>query len=247
MAAKSAIIYGWAPVFEAVRARGRAVHKLLVARQSKPHRLTELLAEARRAGIPVHFVSRDVLDRLIPQGTHQGVVAYLAAGEYVDPQDILAALPPEALLVLLDHVEDPRNLGAILRTAHCAGVYAVIIPKDRAAGLTEVVAKTSAGAWVYTPLARVTNLVAFCRELRERGVRIVGVEADGEVPYTKAEYGGSVAFVFGSEGKGLRRLTRAHCDLIVSIPLKGQITSLNVSVAVGIVLFEALRQRALHS
>ncbi len=243
MTTKPAIIYGWAPVREAIRARSRAVHKVLVARGGKQHRRNELLAEARSAGVPVHLVSRAVLDRLAPQAVHQGVIAYLAAGEYADPEQILANLTEETLLVLLDQVEDPRNLGAILRTAHGAGAQAVVIPKDRAVGLTEVVAKTSAGAWVYTPLARVTNLAAFCRQLRERAVRIIGVEADAPVPYTDVAYTGPIAFVFGSEGRGLRRLTRAHCDLIVSIPMKGRITSLNVSVAVGIVLFEALRQR----
>ncbi len=241
MTTKPAIIYGWAPVREAIRTRSQAVHKVLIARGGK--RRNELVAEARSAGIPVHLVSRAVLDRLAPQAAHQGVIAYLAAGEYADPEQILANLTEETLLVLLDHVEDPRNLGAILRTAHGAGAQAVVIPKDRAVGLTEVVAKTSAGAWIYTPLARVTNLAAFCRQLRERAVRIIGVEADGPVSYTEVAYTGPIAFVFGSEGKGLRRLTRAHCDLIVSIPMKGQINSLNVSVAVGIVLFEALRQR----
>ncbi|MCS6816133.1 MAG: 23S rRNA (guanosine(2251)-2'-O)-methyltransferase RlmB [Blastocatellia bacterium] len=244
MTTKPTIVYGWAPVREAIRARGRAVHKVLVARGGKRQRMNELLAEARGAGIPVHIVSRAVLDRLAPQAVHQGVIAYLAAGEYADPEQILAHLTEETLLVLLDHVEDPRNLGAILRTAHGAGAQAVVIPKDRAAGLTEVVAKTSAGAWIHTPLARVTNLAAFCRQLRERAVRIIGVEADGPIPYTEVAYTGPIAFVFGSEGKGLRRLTRAQCDLLVSIPMRGQITSLNVSVAVGIVLFEALRQRA---
>jgi len=230
-------------VREALRARSHAVHKVLVAREGKRQRLNALVAEARRAGVPVHVVARAVLDRLAPQAVHQGVIAYLAAGDYADPEQLLAALTEETMLVLLDHVEDPRNLGAILRTAHGAGAQAVVIPKDRAAGLTEVVAKTSAGAWVYTPLARVTNLAAFCRQLRERAVRVIGVEADGPIPYTEVAYTGPVAFVFGSEGKGLRRLTRAQCDLLVSIPMKGQISSLNVSVAVGIVLFEAVRQR----
>jgi 23S rRNA (guanosine2251-2'-O)-methyltransferase len=239
----SAVIYGWAPVREAVRARGRAVQKLLVAREGKRHRVNELVTEARRAGIPVHIVSRAVLDRLAPRAVHQGILAYLAAGDYADPEELLATLSDDVVLVLLDHVEDPRNLGAILRTAHCAGARAVVIPKDRAAGLTDVVAKTSAGAWVYTPLVRVTNLAAFCRELRERSIRVIGVEADGPIPYTDVSYTGPVAFVFGSEGKGLRRLTRAQCDLLVSIPMRGQISSLNVSVAAGIILFEALRQR----
>lgn len=243
MVTKPAIIYGWAPVREAIRAQGHAVHKVLIARGGKRHRLNELVAEARSAGVPVHWVSRAVLDRLAPQAVHQGVIAYLAAGEYADPEHILASLTEETVLVLLDHVEDPRNLGAIVRTAHGAGAQAVVIPKDRAAGLTEVVAKTLAGAWVYTPLVRVTNLAAFCRQLHERAVRIIGVEADGPIPYTEVAYTGPIAFVFGSEGRGLRRLTRAHCDLLVSIPMKGRITSLNVSVAVGVVLFEALRQR----
>jgi 23S rRNA (guanosine2251-2'-O)-methyltransferase len=242
-----ALIYGLSPVVEALRSRRRSVNKIVIAQGAHSARLQELINLARSAGIPLQFVPREKLDHLAAATKHQGVVAYLAGFEYADGDEILGSIQPDSLLVLLDEVEDPRNLGAIIRTAHCAGARAVVIPKHRAVGLTETVAKTSAGAVAYTPVARVTNLVSFIRQLKDCGVRVVGVEADGNVPHTRGDYSGPVAFVFGSEGTGLRRLTKEHCDLIVSIPMRGQINSLNVSVAVGVVLFEVLRQRTANT
>ncbi|HTG16298.1 MAG TPA: 23S rRNA (guanosine(2251)-2'-O)-methyltransferase RlmB, partial [Blastocatellia bacterium] len=170
--------------------------------------------------------------------------AIASAASYADEEQILAGITTDSLLVLLDGVEDPHNLGAIIRTAECAGATAVIIPERRAAHVTEVVAKTSAGATEYLPIALVTNLARFIEQLKQRNVWVVGVEQSGEMPYTQYDYAGAVALVLGGEGQGLHRLVRDRCDVIVSIPMRGRIGSLNVSVAAGVVLFEALRQRS---
>jgi 23S rRNA (guanosine2251-2'-O)-methyltransferase len=166
-----------------------------------------------------------------------------AAASYTDEDDLLDRITPQSLFVLLDGVEDPHNLGAIIRTAECAGATAVIIPERRAAHITEVVAKTAAGATEYLPVARVTTLAIFIEKLKQHNVWVVGVEATGDMDYTRYDYKTAVALVFGGEGHGLHRLVRERCDVTVSIPLSGRITSLNVSVAVGVVLFEAMRQR----
>lgn len=246
MTHKESVIYGVSPVAEALQAHPHQVNKILVAAGVRSNRLTHIIERARCAGIPVHIRERDHLARLLGHAHHQGVIAFLAPRCYARAEDILRALGPDSLVVVLDEVEDPRNLGAIIRTAHCAGVDAVVLPARRAAGVTETVAKTSAGAVEYTPVARVTNLVRFLRQLKDQGVRVLGVEAEGKTPYTESVYEGPVALVFGSEGYGLRRLVKETCDLLLSIPLRGRISSLNVSVAVGIVLFEALRQRSLR-
>lgn len=246
MTRQELIIYGLSPVSEALQAHPQRVNKILVAAGAHSDRLKQVVRHARSAGIPVHVRERDHLRRLLGHTHHQGIVAFLAARSYASPDDVLQALRPDTLLVVLDEIEDPRNLGAIIRTSHCAGVDAVVLPTRRAAGVTDTVAKTSAGAVEYTPIARVTNLVRFLRELKERGVRILGVDVGGQMPYTHPLYEAPVALVFGSEGYGLRRLVKETCDLLISIPLRGRISSLNVSVAVGIVLFEALRQRSLR-
>lgn len=245
MKRRESLVYGIAPVCEALRANPHRVHKILLASGAVSERLRHILQLARSARIPIHRRERDHLTRLLGHAHHQGVIAFLAARSYACADEILETLRPDTLVVVLDEIEDPRNLGAIIRTAHCAGVDAVVIPARRAAGVTEIVAKTSAGAVEYTPIARVTNVVQFLHALRERGVRILGVDVQGPTPYTDPVYDGPVAMVFGSEGHGLRRLVKETCDCLLSIPLKGHITSLNVSVAVGIVLFEALRQRSL--
>jgi 23S rRNA (guanosine2251-2'-O)-methyltransferase len=237
------MIWGVNTVLEALRSQTRPIHKILILKGAKHHRLRELIDLGRAANIPIQFVERNALDRATGRGTHQGVVAHVAAQPYVQADNIVSNLTPDSLLVLLDEVEDPHNLGAILRTAHCAGADAVVITKHRSVGLTQIVAKASAGAIEYIPVARVTNLASFLDELRERGVRLIGVEASGQQIYTQCDYTGPVALIFGSEGKGLRRLTRDKCDTTVFIPMAGKIDSLNVSVAVGVILFEARRQR----
>jgi 23S rRNA (guanosine2251-2'-O)-methyltransferase len=240
-------IYGLAPVLEALRARRRPIHKIVIASGANQARLNELVEAARRAGVAVEKRDRRALDELTRNANHQGVVAFVAPpgsqNAYVDAETILDSLGEPPLVVLLDGIEDPHNLGAILRTCEGAGVGGVFIPEHRAAGLNETVAKTSAGAVEYVRVARVTNLVPLIAELKDRGLWIVGVEGGTGTIYSSFDLNIPLALVFGSEGKGLRRLVREKCDAVVSIPMRGRINSLNVSVAAGVVLFEVLRQR----
>ena len=236
-------IYGVLPVIEALRAGGRRIERIVIAEGARHERLRDIFDLAKRARVPIRKEPRIALDRLAAGANHQGVIAIAAATTYADEDELLDRLTPQCLLVLLDGVEDPHNLGAIIRTAECAGAVAVVIPERRAAHVTEVVAKTAAGATEYLPIARVTNMASFIEKLKQRNVWVVGVEASGDMGYTQYDYRGAVALVFGGEGHGLHRLVRERCDVTVSIPLHGRITSLNVSVAVGVVLFEALRQR----
>ncbi|HEY7544800.1 MAG TPA: 23S rRNA (guanosine(2251)-2'-O)-methyltransferase RlmB [Blastocatellia bacterium] len=236
-------LYGVLPVLETLRAGSRRIERIVIASGARHERLREVIELARQSGIPVRHEPRVALDRLTANANHQGVVAIVAAAGYADEEELLARISDETLLVLLDGVEDPRNLGAIIRTAECAGATAVIIPERRAAPLTDIVVKTAAGATEYLPVARVTNLAAFIERLKKRKVWVVGVESGGETNYTEYDYSGATALVFGSEGQGLHRLVRERCDTLVSIPMRGRVTSLNVSVAVGVVLFEAVRRR----
>jgi 23S rRNA (guanosine2251-2'-O)-methyltransferase len=236
-------IYGLMPVLEALRSGRRRIDEILLAQGNRAARLEELLAAARRVNIPVRQLKRAQLDRLAAGANHQGVIAIAQPASYIDLDDLLKTAPPLPLYVLLDGVEDPHNLGAIIRTAECAGAQAVIIPEHHAVGLTETVAKASAGAVEYLPIARVTNLVHAIDELKSRNIWVVGVEADSRVNYTNWDFKVATALVFGSEGKGVRRLVKEHCDTLVSIPLLGRVTSLNVSVAAAILLYEAVRQR----
>jgi 23S rRNA (guanosine2251-2'-O)-methyltransferase len=226
-----------------LRAQTRPVHKILLAEGAKNPRISELIDLARASNIPIERVSGNTLDQLTRNNKHQGVVAVVAVKSFLDEEELLAHLTPTSVLVILDEVEDPHNLGAIIRTAHCAGADAVVITKHRSAGLSEVVAKASAGAIEYLPVVRVTNLVSFFERLKEADVRVIGVDPAGGSTYNRYPYTRPLALVFGGEGKGLRRLTRERCDERLSIPLRGKIDSLNVSVAVGVVLFEVLRQR----
>ncbi len=240
-------IYGLAPALEALRARRRKIHKILIASGAHQSRLNEIVETARRAGVAVEKRDRRELDELTRHANHQGVVALVAPldqkNAYVEAEEILDSMGDPPLVVLLDGVEDPHNLGAILRTCECAGVDGVFIPEHRAAGLSETVAKTSAGAVEYVRVARVTNLVPLIGELKERGLWVVGVEGGTGNLYSDFDLKVPLAVVLGSEGKGVRRLVREKCDAIVSIPMRGKINSLNVSVAAGIVLFEVVRQR----
>src|SRR2546423_4903706 len=237
-------IYGVLPVIEALRAGGRRIERIVIAEGARHERLREVYDLAKRAHIAIRKEPRIALDRLAAGANHQGVVAIAAATSYADEDELLDRLTPQALLVLLDGVEDPHNLGAIIRTAECAGAAAVVIPERRAAHVTEVVAKTAAGATEHLPVTRVTNLANFIEKLKRHNVWLVRVDASGDMDYTRYDYAGAVALVFGGEGHGLHRLVRERCDVTVSIPLHGRITSLNVSVAVGVVLIEALRQRS---
>jgi 23S rRNA (guanosine2251-2'-O)-methyltransferase len=226
------------PVREALGA-GRTLERVMVAQGAGGARLQEIIDLARRAGVPVRFEPRASLDRVAGSAAHQGVVALGAARQYADLDEVAGA----ELVVLLDGVEDPHNLGAIVRTAHAAGAGAVIIPERRAASLTDVVAKAAAGALEHLPVARVTNLNRSLEDLKKRGYWIYGLDERGTEAYDQVEYGSPCAFVLGGEGKGLHEQVRKHCDLLVRIPMAGQISSLNVSVAAGVVLFEWRRRR----
>ncbi|HLF85027.1 MAG TPA: 23S rRNA (guanosine(2251)-2'-O)-methyltransferase RlmB [Blastocatellia bacterium] len=236
-------IYGVLPVLEALRAGARRIDRIVIAEGVRDSRLREVLEAARRARVPVRREPRVSLDRLTNHANHQGVLAVSSAASYSDADDLLCRISPDTVFILLDGVEDPQNLGAIIRTAECGGASAIIVPERRAAHLTDAVAKTSAGAVEHLPVARVTNLASFIEELKKHNVWVVGVESSGQMAYTEFNYSGATALVFGGEGGGLHRLVRERCDAVVSIPMRGKVTSLNVSVAVGVVLFEALRQR----
>jgi 23S rRNA (guanosine2251-2'-O)-methyltransferase len=239
-------IFGIKPVIEALRA-GRPVQRVLIAEQRKSDQeVQEIIRFARGGGIEVRMTTRDALNREAPNALHQGVLAVVAAHEYATLDDILG-IPSQKkqtpLFLVLDGVEDPRNLGAILRTAEVAGVHGVILPERRAAGLTETAAKTAAGAVEYVPVVKVVNIVNTLEDLKKCGVWIAGADAGGGLVYWDADFIRPTAIVLGGEGKGIRRLVREHCDYLVSLPLMGRINSLNVSVASGVLLYEVLRQR----
>ena len=239
------IIEGRNAVTEALRA-GTPIDKIFLARGDTDASLAHIAAAARDKGIVVVDADRRKLDNMSVTHAHQGVVAQAAVREYVDVEDILQIARDRGekpLLVVCDELSDPHNLGAVLRTAECAGAHGVIIPKRRSAGLTAIVAKTSAGAVSYVPVARVSNLTACLKELKDQGVWIFGATANGDVPLYQADLKGSAAIVIGSEGTGMSRLVEENCDFKVSIPMRGQLNSLNASAAAAILLYEAVRQR----
>ena len=226
----------------------RPLDSLVVARGSHGNRIEELVRLARQHGIPVRFEERIQLDRAAGTREHQGVVAFVAASPSASFEDLLKPRDPHAalgLLVLLDGVEDPQNLGAIVRTALAAGAQGVVIPERRAAGLTESVARASAGALAHLPVARVKNLSRAMEDMKHAGYWLVGLDERAEKRHTEADFKVPVGVVLGGEGKGLHALVRERCDFLVSIATTGPVRALNVSVAAGVVLFEAVRQREL--
>jgi len=239
----SETIYGVHPVVEALRARRRPIDRILVAAERQDARVRQVIDAAREAGVPVQRQPRVALDRLSGGGRHQGVVAVVGGMAYADPETTLGGLKGPALLVVLDGVEDPRNLGSTIRSAAAAGADALFLPERGAAGLTGVCVKASAGAAERLPVARIGNVVYFLKSLKEKGIWVVGLDAEGERGWTDFDLCQPVALVFGGEGRGLRRLARETCDIVLSIPLAHGVESLNLSVAAGIVLFEAVRQR----
>jgi len=228
------------PVREALRAR-RAFDKVLIAKGSAGPRIQEIVTLCRDQSIRMRFESREVLDRAAKGVPHQGVVAFGAAHQYAELEDIL---PDARLLVILDGVEDPHNLGAIIRTAHAAGVNGIIVPERHSAPLSEAVARVSAGALEYMPVARVTNVARLLEQLKQRHFWIYGLDERGAEPYDCVEYTEPAAIVLGSEGRGLHDNVRKHCDFLINIPMAGAVSSLNVSVAAGVVLFDWKRKRA---
>ncbi len=241
------LIEGRNAVLEALRA-GRSIDKLYLAKGETDKTLAHIAARARAAGVVVVEADRRKLDALSvsPTKAHQGVVAVAAVKEYCSLADILRVAeergePP--FVLVCDEISDPHNLGAILRSAECVGAHGVVIPKRRSAGVTGIVDKTSAGAAEHVPVARVPNLPAALRELQERGLWIYGTAADGPADLWHTDFTGPLALVIGSEGEGMGRLVREHCDFLVRIPLRGKLDSLNASAAAGILMYEVLRQR----
>jgi 23S rRNA (guanosine2251-2'-O)-methyltransferase len=242
-------IHGVIPVVEALRSGRRTIEHISIVEGARHERLRELLELAKAGRVPVRKIPRSDFERALGNVTHQGVVAKIAAARYADADELLDELaarvgteqPPLALG--LDGLEDPRNFGAVLRTAECAGVHGVFTTERRAVGLTETVAKAAAGALEYVSVARVTNLTRLIEQLKERNIWVVGTAGDAKREYTGWDWTLPTAVFIGSEGSGLHRLVRERCDELLRIPVLGRVESLNVSVAAGIVLYEALRQR----
>ena len=244
MAYEELTIEGRNAVIEAFRA-GKTVDKIFVLEGCKDGPIQTVLREAKKQSTVVNFVKKERLDQLSETGKHQGVIAHLAAYEYSTVEEIMdrAAQKGEApFVILLDGIEDPHNLGSIIRTANQAGAHGVIVPKHRAVGLTATVAKTSAGALNYTPVAKVTNLVQTMEMLKEKGIWFVCADMNGQRMYD-LDLKGPIGLVIGNEGEGVSRLVKEKCDFVAAIPMKGDIDSLNASVAAGILAYEVVRQR----
>lgn len=242
--ANDELIIGRNPVMEALNS-GREIATLFVAKGDRQGSVSKIIAICRSKGIPVKEVDARKLQYMCGDSHHQGVIARVAAHRYAELEDLFALAeergePP--FLILCDEIADPHNLGAIIRSAECAGAHGVVIPKRRSAELTYTVDKTAAGALEYLPVARVSNLASAIEEMKKRGVWVYGTDMDGE-PWCSTDLTGPVALVIGSEGKGMGRLVREKCDFVLSLPMKGHIDSLNASVAAGIVMYEVSRQR----
>ncbi len=237
-------IYGINSVTEALKARGRVFEWVGMAKERHDIRLQRLIEDCRRLSVPVRFLQRTELDRMAGNAAHQGVVAVTSAKQYNDLADVIAAKRDNySLIVVLDGVEDPHNLGAILRTADAAGANGVVIPERRAATVTGTVTKASAGASEHLPIAKVTNIARSIEELKENNIWTVGLDERGAKTYDSLDYKMDCALVLGGEGKGLHDLVKRKCDFLVSIPMLGKVPSLNVSVAAAVVLYEIVRQR----
>lgn len=238
------IIAGRNPVMEAIRS-GRSIESILVAKGERSGSVVAIIAKAKQKNIPVKDVDSKKLDFLAKGVNHQGIVAQCAVKEYSTLEDIFALAEERGespFIIVLDKIEDPHNLGAIIRTAECAGAHGVIIPERRSAGLSYTVEKTSAGALEYMPVVRVKNISAVLQKLKDKGIWIYGADMDGE-HYKKVNFDGAVALVIGNEGKGISPLVAKDCDVIVSLPMKGKINSLNASVAAGILMYEIADKR----
>jgi 23S rRNA (guanosine2251-2'-O)-methyltransferase len=237
-------IYGINAVSEALKARGRAFEWVGMAKERHDLRLQRLIEDCRRLAVPMRFLQRTELDRMVGNSAHQGVVAVTSAKQYSDLDDVVGAKRGQySLIVVLDGVEDPHNLGAILRTADAAGADGIVIPERRAASVTGTVTKASAGASEHLPIAKVTNIARTVEELKERNLWTVGLDERGSQTYDALDYNMDCALVLGAEGKGLHDLVKRKCDFLVAIPMLGKVSSLNVSVAAAVVLYEIVRQR----
>ena len=239
------VIEGRNAVIEALRV-GTSIDKIYLQKGETDRTLGHIASKARAAGVVVVEADRRKLDAMSRTHAHQGVIALAAVREYASVADILRAAEERGeapLVVVCDEISDPQNLGAIIRTAECAGAHGVIIPKRRSAGLTAIVAKTSAGAVAHVPVARVPNIPSLLKELKKQGVWVFGTAADGTTPLYNADLKGPAAIVIGSEGEGMTRLAAENCDFLVSIPMRGKLSSLNAAAAAAILLYEAVRQR----
>lgn len=240
---KENIVIGRNPVSESLKS-GREIEKLLIAKDAEGS-IKKIIGMAKEKKVPYQFVEKPALDRIADGGVHQGVIGYVSTFEYCDVDDILEIARrknEDPFIIILDGIEDPHNLGAIMRTADGAGAHGIVIPKRRAAGITDVVAKASAGAVEYVAVAKVSNIVQTIEKLKESGVWIGACDMDG-TEYDKADLKGSLALVIGAEGQGIGRLVKEKCDFSISIPMSGQIQSLNASNAAAILMYEARRQR----
>lgn len=238
-------IEGRNPVLEAIKAE-RTIDKLFIVKGEKEGSILKIIAMAREKGIVIQEVERAKLDQLSQSGAHQGVVAFVSTYDYVEVEDILKAARDKGeqpFIIILDEITDPHNLGSILRSANAAGAHGVIIPKRRSVGLSAVVAKSSAGAIEYVPVAKVSNIAQTIELLKSENVWVVGTDADGKKIHFDSDLKGAIAIVIGSEGEGIGRLIKEKCDFLVKIPMKGQISSLNAGVAGAVMMFEVVRQR----
>ncbi|ABO48745.1 RNA methyltransferase, TrmH family, group 3 [Desulforamulus reducens MI-1] len=239
------MIAGRNPVREALRA-GRPINKVVMAKGAGTGPLAEIVKLAKQNNIPLQMVERSHLDKMNPGVPHQGVIAYAAAKQYVELEELLEiarAKGQDPFIIMLDEINDPHNLGAIMRTADAAGAHGVIIPQRRSVALTSTVAKASAGAVEYVPVARVTNLDQTIRQLKDEGLWVVGADMDGSEIYWDAKLTGPLLLVIGGEGKGLGRLIKERCDMLVRLPMAGRVGSLNASVAAALLVYEVVRQR----
>ena len=240
------LIYGRNPVIEALEAGKTVIDKILIQDGLRHSQIGYIQNLAKKGGVQYRFVDKRKLDQICEGENHQGVVAYAAAHDYVDVEDILAIAREKnesPFIVICEGITDPHNLGSIIRTANGAGAHGVIIPKNRSVALNGTVAKVSAGAIEYTPVARVTNIAQTIEKLKKEGLWVVGTDLTGTQKHSECDLNGAIAIVIGSEGEGMTRLTRESCDFLVKIPMIGEIQSLNASVAAGVLLYEALRQR----
>jgi 23S rRNA (guanosine2251-2'-O)-methyltransferase len=235
-------ICGVHAVYEALASRRQPVERIHIARDAHSGKLKDILDLARERGVPVRKEERAVLDRMAPGGVHQGIIAVSGAVSYADFEVLFKTDRP--LVVVLDGVEDPHNLGAVIRTSEACKASGIVVPERHSAPLTATVVKASAGASAYLPVVRVKNLVSAIQEMKDRGLWIVGVDPAATQDWTSFDYKGPIAMVLGGEHKGLRRLVREHCDVLVRLPMLGNIASLNISVAAGVVLYEVVRQRS---
>ncbi|HZC04133.1 MAG TPA: 23S rRNA (guanosine(2251)-2'-O)-methyltransferase RlmB [Ktedonobacterales bacterium] len=238
-------VWGRYPVLEALRSR-RRVHRILIAQGPRDSGMSQLLDQARRIGVPVEPTPKRRLDDLSKNSNHQGVVALVAPRTYADVEDILQRakeLGEDALVVVLDAIQDVHNLGSLIRTAEVVGAHGVIIPEHRAAGLTPVVDKTSAGAVEFLPVAQVTNITRTLDDLKKRGLWCIGLEGSAKTRFDQANLKGPIALVVGNEGKGISRLVKEHCDVLISLPMRGHVGSVNAAIAGSVALYEIWRQR----